>query len=218
MEGDRAAVEPQRHDARDVELGQPVDHGAVKTHARRRHEAGAVRPARPTERVEAEGLLQRRLQLGVCSGDRHLESPQSGELTSPPPVQAARLRRRLLLVDRRPVRKEIENGSLDPDDHLEAARPERVDDPTPEGNAVQVDEVVIRGGQPRGQQSGHRVVGIGREQQVRQHRLPAAHESHDTHSSLADQRSAAARRAAGRLAGRVHRGRSRLRRSGATTR
>ena len=184
MEGDRPAVECQGHDARDVQLGQPVDDGPMEPHAGRRHEAGTVRPARPTERVKPEGVLERCLQLIRCPGDRHLEPPELAELASSAPVQASRLRRCLRLVDGRPARQELEDRSFDSLDHVQPAPPKRGHDATPGGRPVEVDELMIRRQHLLGQQTGHRVVGIGGQQDIRQNRLAAAHEAHDPGSRL----------------------------------
>ncbi len=156
----------------------------MEPHAGRRHEAGAVRPARPTERVKSEGLLERSLQLRRRPGDRHLEPPELGELASSAPVKASRLRRCFRLVDGRPARQELEDRSFDSLDHVQSAPPQRGHDAAPAGRAVEVDELVIRRRQSLGQQPGHRLVGIARQQDIREHRLPAAHEAHDPDSCL----------------------------------
>ena len=158
--------------------------GPVEPHAGRRHEAGPVRPALPTERVKPEGLLERRLQLSRCPGDRHLDLPELGELAPSAPVQASRLRRCLRLVDGRPARQELEDRCFDSLDHVQPAPPQRGHDAARGGRAVEVDELVIRRRQSLGQQPGHRVVGIGRQQHIGQNRLAAAHEAHDPDSCL----------------------------------
>ena len=89
----RPAVEPQRHDARDVERGQPLEHGAVEPHA-----TSATRsPTRPAGRPSAAraGGRPPRVPSPVRGRprDRDLEPAEGRELAPPPPVQAAGLRR-----------------------------------------------------------------------------------------------------------------------------
>ena len=173
------SVDLGHHDPGRVDLREPLDDGAGELLPRRRHEPGAVRPALPAQLVQAEGVLEHGLELIERPRVDELDLPELRELAAPVIVMAALSRIRLRVVRRIPAVGEIQDGSLDPLEQLEAALAAKRREASLVGEAEEVDVVVLGGEDAVGERFDELLPFAFRDERVREHGLARADEGAD---------------------------------------